>query len=90
MRSEEIFFTASGTESNNFAMRGVFESVKNRPHFITTNIEHPSISKYCKHVEKQGAEVTYIEVEENGIVDPEKIKKSLKTEHSSCYCYVCK
>ncbi len=85
VRPEEMVFTASGTEADNLAVRGVFEAWKSdfsktqrKPHIITTNIEHPGILEICKYVQRQGAEVTYIPVEENGVVDPEKIKAALK------------
>jgi cysteine desulfurase len=85
VRSEEIFFTASGTESDNLALRGAYEYWKNifaekkfTPHIITTNIERPGILETAKWIERNGGEVTYVAVEENGIVNPEKIRKALK------------
>ncbi len=87
VRAEEIIFTASGTEADNVAIIGLFNAFKNTkefkekglaPHFITTVIEHPAILEACKYIEQEGGEVSYIEVEENGIVDPEKIKAALK------------
>jgi cysteine desulfurase len=86
LRPEEIIFTASGTEADNLAVVGVvntwkrdFAKENNVPHVITTNIEHPGILEVCKHLEKEGIEVTYVPVEENGIVDPQKIKAALKS-----------
>jgi cysteine desulfurase len=87
VRPEEIIFTASGTEADNMAVLGVVNAFKNStPHIVTTNIEHPGILELCKHLEKpirqaqgeHGVEVTYVPVEENGIVDPQKIKAALK------------
>ncbi len=79
VRSNEIIFTSGGTEGNNLAIFGVVKDLKN-PHIITTNIEHPSVLEVCKYLEKAKlAEVTFVEVEENGIVDPRKIKKALKS-----------
>jgi len=81
---DEIVFTSGATESNNLAILGllkkyveIFTNLK--PHIITTNIEHPSVLEVCKHLEKtKQAEVTYVPVETNGIVDPKKIKKAIK------------
>jgi cysteine desulfurase len=96
IKSEEVYFTASGTEADNMAIVGVFEKALHlwaegtegtqrvqldtkRPHIITTNIEHPGILEVCRqYVERKGGDVTYIEVEENGIVDPLKIKAALR------------
>lgn len=80
-QSSDIFFTSGGTESNNLALLGVFEKYKTEkftPHFITTKIEHPAILEVCKEIEKRGGEVTYLDVEENGIVNPKKIREALK------------
>ena len=81
VRGEEIIFTASGTEADNLALIGIFHNFKKdfKPHFVTTTIEHSGILEACKYIEQQGGEVTYVEVEENGIVNPEKIKQALKS-----------
>ncbi|MFA6523925.1 MAG: cysteine desulfurase family protein [Candidatus Paceibacterota bacterium] len=79
--SDEIVFTSGATESNNLALMGVIEKISQTffPHIIITNIEHASVLEVCKHLEKtKQAEVTYVPVEENGIVDPKKIKKAIK------------
>jgi cysteine desulfurase len=82
-QSKNIIFTSGGTESNNLAIQGVvisyLENFKNLPHIITTNIEHPSVFDTCKLLEKRNwAEVSIVPVEQNGIVDPKKIKKEMK------------
>ena len=78
----EIIFTSCATESNNLAILGLVQNFKQYsklPHIINTNIEHSSVLEICKHLEKtKQAEVTYIKVELNGIIDPKKIKKALK------------
>ncbi len=79
--SNEVIFTSGATESNNLAILGIIN--KNTqyilPHIVTTNIEHASVLEVCKYLEKtKKAEVTYIEVEKNGIVDSKKIRKALK------------
>lgn len=85
-RANEIIFTSGATESNNLAILGLLNSFKNfkedskLPHIVTTNIEHASVLEICKYFQKNKiAEVTYAEVERNGIVDPKKIKKALRS-----------
>jgi cysteine desulfurase len=80
IRSEEVIFTGSGTEADNLAILGVFNAFRSKfkPHIVTTTIEHPGILEACRHVEKEGGEVTYVAVEKNGIVDPQKIKAAIK------------
>lgn len=82
VRSNEIIFTSSGTESNNLAVMGVFKSaIKlgiSKPHIITTNIEHPAILNVCEEVEKMGGEVTYIKVSKDGLVSPQDIFDAIK------------
>ncbi len=68
-RRDEIIFTSGGTESNNLAILGLLKG-----HVVTTNIEHASVLEASKHQ----SEVTFVEVEQNGIVDPKKIKKAIK------------
>lgn len=88
-RSGEIIFTSGGTESNNIAIQGVVlawhgkrkESNQEKilPHIITTNIEHPSVLETFRLLEKRKlAQISIVEVEANGIVDPKKIKKEIK------------
>ena len=83
-RAKEIVFTSGGTEANNLAIQGmVWASMgeNKKPHIITTNIEHASVLETCKILERVGhAEVTYVAVEPNGIVDPKKIKEALRLE----------
>lgn len=81
-RKDEIVFTSGSTESNNLAILGLvqnFNTKKSLPHIITTNIEHASVLEVFKYLEKnKKAEVTFVEVEEDGVVDPRKIKKAIK------------
>ncbi len=84
VRAKEIIFTSGGTEANNLAIQGVvWASVgeNKKPHIITTNIEHASVLETCKTLERIGhADVTYVPVETNGIVDVKKIKEALRPE----------
>ena len=73
----EIYFTAGGSESDNTAIRGVAYSYKSKGnHIITSKIEHPAVLETCKQLEKEGFEVSYIGVDENGIVNLEELKKA--------------
>ena len=75
---DEIIFTSGATESNNLAILGLVQNFK-KPHIVTTNVEHSSVLEVCRHLEKtKQAEVTYVAVEKNGIVDPQKIRKALQ------------
>lgn len=81
--SDEIIFTSGATESNNLVILGVLkkylQNFSHLPHIVTTNIEHASVLEVCKYLEKtKQAEITFVPVESNGIVSPEKIKKALK------------
>lgn len=82
-RQKEIIFTSGATESNNLAILGLVKNwQKNNPnktpHIIVSKIEHPSILEVCKKLEKEGVEVTYLDVLENGLIDIKKFKNSLK------------
>lgn len=67
---EEIIFTSGGTESVNLALKGIFEMYAGKGnHIITCNIEHKAVLDTCKNIEKKGGEITYIKVNENGLID---------------------
>jgi cysteine desulfurase len=67
---KEVIFTSGATESNNLALKGVFEMyAKKGNHIITAETEHKAILDTCKHLEKAGARVTYLKVQEDGLVD---------------------
>lgn len=76
---DTIVFTSGGTESNNMAIFGVAQKVK-RGHVITTKIEHDSVLRAVEELEKQGFEVTYLDVDEYGFVSVDQVKKALKKE----------
>lgn len=75
----ELYFTSSGSESDNWAIKGVMYSNKDKGnHIITTKIEHHAVLKTCEYLEKQGYEVTYLNVDKDGMVDLEELKNSIK------------
>lgn len=77
-KSEEIYFTAGGSESDNTAIKGIAYANKSKGnHIITSKIEHPAVTESCKALEKEGFEVTYVDVNENGILDLEKFKAAI-------------
>ncbi|SER73511.1 cysteine desulfurase [Gracilibacillus ureilyticus] len=78
---KDIIFTSGGTEADNLAIIGVAEANKNMgKHIITTKIEHHATLHAARFLEKQGYEVTYLDVLENGTIDMEQLKKSLSEE----------
>ncbi|MFC1613160.1 cysteine desulfurase family protein [Patescibacteria group bacterium] len=74
----EIIFTSGATESNNLAIQGYVRGLCGKSHIITSQIEHPSVLEVCKALEKQGIEVTYVDVNKDGLVDVENVKKAIK------------
>lgn len=77
-KPEEVFFTSGGTESDNFAIKGVARALRNRgSHIITTTIEHSAVLASCKALEKDGATVTYLKVDGNGLVSSDELKKAI-------------
>ncbi len=76
----EIYFTGGGSESDNIALKGFAYANKEKGnHIITSKIEHPAILETCKTLERQGFEVLYINVNEDGIIDVEELRKSIKS-----------
>ena len=74
----EVFFTSSGTEANNWALSGVCDVLKCKGnHIITTKIEHPAILRHCEFLESQGYKVTYMDVKADGIVDPKSLEDAI-------------
>jgi cysteine desulfurase len=73
----EIIFTGSGTEADNFAIRGVLEASPEKKEFITSCIEHPAVMETANYLEKKGIKVTYVPVDRNGLIDIDFLKKAV-------------
>lgn len=77
--TNEIYFTAGGSEADNWALKATAECYKNKGnHIITTKIEHHAILHTCEYLEKQGFEVTYLDVDENGSVKMDDLRAAIK------------
>ena len=77
---EEIYFTSGGTEADNWAITGIIQKNKNKKHIITSKIEHHAILNTCIHLEKLGYPVSYINVNQNGIVDIDELKNAIRPD----------
>lgn len=75
---KEIVFTAGGSESDNLAIKGVCEALKDKGnHIITTRVEHPAVLNTCEYMEKQGFQVTYLPVDMDGMINLEDLKNAV-------------
>jgi cysteine desulfurase NifS/selenium donor protein len=80
-RNHEIIFTSGGSESNNLAIKGLaFQYRSKGNHIITSSIEHPAVSEVCKYLEKQGFRITWLPVDETGMVSPDDLEKAITKE----------
>lgn len=80
-RKEEIYFTGGGSESDNWAIKAVADLYeKEGCHIITTTIEHHAVLHTCEYLEKKGIRVTYVGVDAQGFVDPEKIRQAIRPD----------
>lgn len=80
-KANEIYFTAGGTESDNWALTATAEAYAAKgKHIITSRIEHHAILHTCEYLEKRGYEVTYLDVDENGLVDPKAVESAIRPD----------
>jgi len=78
-KREEVYFTAGGTESDNWAIKGIAKSLKSKGnHIITSKIEHHAVLHACEVLEKEGYEVTYLDVDEFGMISLDTLKAAIK------------
>ena len=78
---EEVFFTASGTEADNWAIKGaVYASKKDKKHVITSSIEHEAVRNTCRFLMKQGVDVTFLPVDQYAMVDPDDVRRAIRPE----------
>jgi cysteine desulfurase len=79
--AEEIVFTSGGTESDNFAIKGAVKALKEKGnHIITSSVEHPAVLNTCKSLEKEGFRVTYLAVDECGVINLDELKNSITSK----------
>ena len=80
-KANEIYFTAGGTESDNWALTAAAEAYEGKgKHIITSRIEHHAVLHTCEYLEKRGCEVTYLDVDENGLVDPAAVEAAIRPD----------
>lgn len=80
-QANEIYFTSGGTEADNWAIKAVYEAYRDKgSHIITSKIEHHAVLHTCEYLAKQGAEITYIDVDEDGLVDVEQLKRAIRPD----------
>lgn len=80
-KPEEIYFTSCGSESDNTAIKGIAYANKEKgKHIITSKIEHPAILNSCQNLEKNGFDITYLDVDKNGFINLETLKNSIRKD----------
>lgn len=79
--AQEVLFTSGGSESNNMVLKGVAYTYRDRgKHLITSQVEHPAILQPCRFLEQNGYRVTYLPVDQYGLVDPEAVKRAIEPD----------
>ena len=78
----EIFFTSCGSESDNWAIKGIAENLAKRgkKHIVTSVFEHHAVLHTCQYLEKKGFEVTYVPVSDKGLIDPEDVRNAIRDD----------
>jgi cysteine desulfurase len=76
----EIFFTGSGTEADNFAIRGVLDAYPDKNEFVTSAIEHPAVLETANYLERKGVKVTFVPVDHSGLIDMDFLKRALNPQ----------
>lgn len=80
-KQEEIYFTAGGTEADNWALKAAAEAYAGKgKHIITTRIEHHAVLHTCEYLEHRGYEITYLDVDSEGLVDPEALRAAIRSD----------
>ena len=80
-KTNEIYFTAGGSESDNWAIKATAEAYESKgKHIITSKIEHHAVLHTCEYLEKRGFEITYLDVDENGTVELDELKKAIRPD----------
>lgn len=80
-KQEEIYFTSGGTEADNWALKAAAEAYEGRGrHIITTKIEHHAVLHTCEYLEKKGYEITYLDVNPEGLVDPKALEAAIRPD----------
>lgn len=80
-KPKEIYFTSCGSESDNLALKGIaYANSKKGKHIITSKIEHPAIIESCKTLEKQGFEITYLNVDNNGFISLQELENNIRKD----------
>ena len=75
---DEVIFTSGGSESNNYAIKGVVGAYRSRGnHVVTSSVEHPAVTEVCRYLETQGYKVTYLPVDQHGLVDPRHVEEAI-------------
>lgn len=80
-KTEEIYFTAGGSEADNWALKATAEAYESKgKHIITSKIEHHAILHTCEYLEKRGYEITYLDVDENGLISLDELEKAIRPD----------
>lgn len=79
-QEKEIVFTSGATESNNLALLGIFEASPGKKHLVTVQTEHKAVLDVCQYLEKQGAKVTYLKPDAQGLITPQQVQEAIRED----------